>query len=182
MKTTAKTFTHPRRSDTSDDVTPALTRANSTRLWLILRKYSCAAEKPVESPRILSLLLEVRAWSRNPIDAADSARFRDDRYPSFKICTQMYPPPNSAKLAKGALILPRVRRDPCAFLSSLFSGQLAGQRCGRKYCQVADFRAVRRLRIWGRSVSRMAGPLGVEGDAKSGHGASTSSFCSRGAP
>ena len=107
MKTTAKTFTHPRRSPKSYDVTPALTRANSTRLWLILRKYSCAGEKPVEIPRTLILLVEVRAWSRNPIDAADSVGFgqNSDQYPSFRIYTRICPPPNSAKLAKGALDL-----------------------------------------------------------------------------
>src|SRR5215472_645833 len=47
--TTDETFTHPRRSHTSDDLTPALTGANSNGLWLIFRKITCgtgAGEAP----------------------------------------------------------------------------------------------------------------------------------------
>jgi hypothetical protein len=195
MITTAKTFTHPRRSLTSHDVTPALTRANSSRLWLILRKCvpACRNGRLRHSER-LCCREHLRDMAIDPDlapNAGDSPIFSDqDRSAGnpqeslrpLKPALEMCPPPSRGSLKKGAF-------DPPAKFAAIDAPSFRPFfRISRTFKDTGESAARSMIfrefvgRGEGIGPPRAARASGGRGDAKSGHGASTILSYSRDTP
>ena len=102
--TTVETFTHPRRSPTSHDLTPALTRANSNELWLIFRKFS--VENPAIS-KVCSSAVCFPAVLRHPsVFSRLAAASTSAAWPSTLTLRQMRAIRPSAPISKVVRVMP----------------------------------------------------------------------------
>jgi len=103
--TTVETFTHPRRSPTSHDLTPALTPSNSNELWLIFRKFSVENRRTGAQNHPLSVFSRIRL--RHPSSFIRlAAASTSAAWPSTLTLRQMRAIRPSAPISKVVRVMP----------------------------------------------------------------------------